>query len=244
MSTLSSSTASPSTASQPTSMSSRPLPTSSWPSPIAPQPSSMVPRPSSMVPPSSSMASGLTMALWSSSMAPHISNSTHNLHQGPPIPFPQQRLFLHPFANPIPQPSMCFSLKEQHIHHFLTSVLFCSLSTTLKWLSRARPRCFGSSHLSSPTTHSFQQPLNFLAHPFLDTFQPYEDEGSSPGEVPSLVVIDDASDAPSSIPNIHSISSPASSCDLYQDLASLHPHDFHQYSVSLHSPTPTSSFPQ
>jgi len=131
---------------------------SSWPSSIAPRPSPIGPWPSSMPPRPSSMASGLTTASRSSLMAPHISNSTHNLHQGPPIPFPRQRPFPHPFANPIPQPSTRFSSKEQHVHHSITSFPISFLSATQKQLSKVQPRCFGPLLVSPFTTLPFQRP--------------------------------------------------------------------------------------
>ena len=210
--TPSSSTASPSMASQPTSTLSRPSPTLSRPSPIAPRPSSM--------------ASGLTTASRSSLMAPYISNSTHNPHQGPPFPSPWRRPFPHPFANPIPQPSTCFSLKEQHIRHFLTSIPSYSLSTAQKQCqcSKAQPPRFGHSHASSLITPPFQQlPLKFSTHPSSDPFQPYRDKQLSPKRPPSLIKVNNVR---------NSISPPVSSHHLYQHPASLHPR------------TPTPSFPK
>ena len=195
-------------------------------------------------------------------IAPHISNSTPNLHRG------STTSFLCSSPNTMSQPS---TRKGQCVRRFVSPTPFHPSSTAQKRPSKARPRNFRPPLIHSPINPPFQQrsfdfqpirspldisqpcqvepqsegPLSSImvdgagnttlsTHTPSPTFQPYGDKRPLLEGPPSPILMDNASDLPSPVHDPHSNSPLA--------LSRNHPASLHS---SLPSPLSLKSrFPQ
>ena len=108
------------------------------------------------------------------SRAPYIPCFAPNLRQGATIPLSHPIPLSHSFINTISWPWTRLSSMGHHTRPSISPAPFRSLSTVQRRPSKAQPRCFGPSHISSPTPLPSQQRSSFglqLTYPTSYTFQ-------------------------------------------------------------------------